>query len=230
MKTNYYLQGKDAESLLVREPQRGQVVLFIRGTGEVTVDRDVFSVTGIAALCPAGPGPICLRASSGALEYLEILTELEAHDSLLARSPDSYFVDYAQCEPYAEAIKSPKTISRTIVPPNILPRFCLGSVETTGPDAVGAHSHPMLEQLFFGLPGNRCIVTADDEEAVLEEGMLLHIPLGSRHGVRVEEGSQLHYVWMDFFRREADLGYIQEQHKPLRSNSSDQQAKPRTRP
>jgi hypothetical protein len=73
----------------------------------------------------------------------------------------------------------------------------------------------MLEQLFFGLPGNACMVTADDVEQTLGERVLLHIPLGSSHSVRVKEGRRMHYIWMDFFRNEEDLTYIQEQHKAI---------------
>jgi hypothetical protein len=75
----------------------------------------------------------------------------------------------------------------------------MGTVETVGPDSVGAHEHPMLEQLFLGLVGNKCTVYADDTQVEFLEHSLLHIPLGSRHSVSVEEGESLHYVWMDFF-------------------------------
>jgi len=128
---------------------------------------------------------------------------------------EPFFVRYSQCEGYTEAIKSPRTISRTIVPPKTIPRFCMGSVEASGPDVVAPHSHPMLEQLFFGLPGNACEVTADGAVAPLGDRALLHIPLGSWHGVRVIAGSRIHYIWMDFFRSEEDLAYIQDQHKPI---------------
>ena len=55
----------------------------------------------------------------------------------------------------------------------------------------------MLEQLFFGLPDNNCFVRADDDEIPFGENVLLHIPLGSNHSVRVEPGHKLHYLWLD---------------------------------
>jgi len=30
-------------------------------------------------------------------------------------------------------------------------------------------------------------------------------------------GLRLHYLWMDFFKREEDLAYIQEQHTPIKA-------------
>jgi hypothetical protein len=66
--------------------------------------------------------------------------------------------------------------------------------------AVGEHAHPMLEQLFLGLPGCAAVVTADGAEARLGAWTLLHVPLGSTHGVRAGAGEAMHYVWLDLFR------------------------------
>jgi hypothetical protein len=141
--------------------------------------------------------------------------DLREHEAARLWRADPFFVRYSECEAYAEAIKSSRTVSRTIVPADRVPRFCMGSVEAVGPDEVGAHAHPMLEQLFFGLPGNSCAVTADEAVETLEARALLHVPLGSRHGVRVGGGHRMHYIWMDFFRRDEDMAYLQEQHKPI---------------
>jgi hypothetical protein len=72
----------------------------------------------------------------------------------------------------------------------------------------------MLEQLFMGLRPNHCFVHADGDECLFTEDMLLHVPLGSSHGVRVDEGHDLHYVWIDLFRSAADMAYISEAHRP----------------
>ena len=106
---------------------------------------------------------------------------------------------FSECPAYHEAIKSPKTTSRTLLPENYVPRMAMGTVETTGPDKVGAHRHPMLEQLFLGLKDNDITVIADDTKANLTPFSILHIPLGSNHGAEVAAGKKLYYVWMDFF-------------------------------
>src|SRR5262249_19325750 len=67
---------------------------------------------------------------------------------------------FRACPAYGEAIKSAATISRTLLPENIVPRMAAGTVETAGPDEVAAHRHPMLEQLFLGLDGNDITVRA----------------------------------------------------------------------
>jgi len=215
VETNYYVQQMGTVHTVPPRPGRGQVLLFTAGAGEVVVEYKTFEFSEIAAVCAPGNPPLVIQATSAPLEYLEIVVDLQGPEAVQLRSRDPFFVRYSECEAYAEAIKSPRTVSRTIVPAETLPRFCMGSVEAVGPDEVGAHSHPMLEQLFFGLPGNLCTVTADEAGVILEPRALLHIPPGSWHGVRVNEGHRMHYVWMDFFRSEEDMAYIQEQHKRI---------------
>lgn len=98
------------------------------------------------------------------------------------------------------------------MPEEIVPRLCIGSVMTSGPDKVAAHTHPMLEQLFFGLQGNDIEVFADEAKRRFIEGDLLHIPLGSMHGATVEAGKELHYIWIDLFNSMADMDYIKKHH------------------
>jgi quercetin dioxygenase-like cupin family protein len=216
VETTYYVQGTGTRHPVPPKPGRGQVLLFMTGAAEVQVDGRAFEFSEIAAICAPGNPPLVIQATAAPLEYLEILVDVRDDEAASLPKAEPFFVRYSQCEGYTEAIKSPRTVSRTIVPPKTIPRFCMGSVEALGPDEVASHSHPMLEQLFFGLPGNACEVTADGAVAPLGDRALLHIPLGSWHGVRVNAGSRMHYIWMDFFRNEKDLAYIQDQHKPIK--------------
>ncbi len=149
---------------------------------------------------------LLIRKQLDERDYVEIEKEPEKHREL-------YFKAFSECPVYTEEIKSPKTLNRMILPERLVPRFCIGTVETTGPDEVGAHSHPMLEQLFLGLPGCRCTVYADEASIVLTENMIIHIPLGSMHSVKVAEGDKLSYVWLDFFKTIEGQDYISEQHQ-----------------
>lgn len=109
--------------------------------------------------------------------------------------------------------KSAKTISRTLLPPRIIPRFSMGSVETRGPDSVLVHKHEMLEQLFIGLNNTQCKVTCDNNNVIMNEYDIIHIPLGSLHGVEVADGFLLHYIWMDYFLVNSDYSWIDKNHK-----------------
>jgi hypothetical protein len=70
----------------------------------------------------------------------------------------------------------------------------------------------MLDQIFLGLEGCRCYCYADGEEEILTENMILHIPLCSKHYVKVKEGDKLAYIWMDFFLTIEGEKYMGEQH------------------
>jgi hypothetical protein len=191
-----------------------QAYLITHGRGIIKQGIKQFEVNGLNLFVPSRLEEASVMARSGPFGMLEIeikLTDAE-YQLLKQQSKLPYFVDYTQCMQYKEAIKSEKTISRMILPENIIPRFCMGSVETSGTDQIGAHSHPMLEQLFYGLKMNNCIVTDDGIEATFKENTLLHIPLGSRHGAVVKEGNILNYIWMDLFRYQEDMSYIKENH------------------
>lgn len=153
------------------------------------------------------------------LHALRVLKRLSAADkSELAKYPANnaapHVMKFADCPTYGEAIKSKKTTSRTLLPENYVPRVAMGTVETTGPDVVGAHRHPMLEQLFLGLKDNDITVTADGARANLTAFSLLHIPPGSNHGAEVAAGKKLHYVWMDFFASKEGQEWL-KMHKPI---------------
>jgi len=55
-------------------------------------------------------------------------------------------------------------------------------------------------------------VYADDVSCAFGGNMLLHIPLGSEHRVRVEPGKALHYIWIDRFRSASDVSWITQNH------------------
>lgn len=200
----------------VASPGEGRVYVFFAGTGEIDDGEGTYGIGEIAFFAPRHGVPFSVRAADGPLKYLELVVELSAADRAeLADNASRFplFVPYSACRTYRERIKSEKTVSRTLLPEYTFPRLCLGSVETTGDDRVAAHTHPMLEQLFFGLQDNDCTVRADGTELAFKEGVLLHIPLGSTHGVEVEAPKKLHYIWIDLFRERKGMEWITQEHK-----------------
>ncbi|WP_238988390.1 hypothetical protein [Aureibaculum marinum] len=145
-------------------------------------------------------------AKNDTLHFLKITSELTEQDKLdLKEFPKKntqnvYYTKFEDTEAYTEPIKSPNTVSRTILPNKYIPRIAMGTVKAPGPDHVGAHEHGMLEQLFLGLKNNKIVVYADEAKVNMPEYSVLHIPLGSSHSVDVFDGDQMYYVWMDFFR------------------------------
>jgi hypothetical protein len=192
-----------------------RVLLFSEGAGTVIQGGFNQDFSELSLFVPYIHRKFIITSGKEHLHYLEILLHLKEEDlgyldEKQERFP--YFVRYAECRQYDEDIKSADTVSRIILPEDIVPRLCIGSVQASGPDEVGAHAHPMLEQLFFSLPGNDIMVMAGSAETRFQERELLHIPLGSLHGTRVKAGKLMHYIWIDLFHTIQDMDYITNSH------------------
>ncbi|MGB5419997.1 hypothetical protein [Algibacter sp.] len=182
------------------------IYLFIKGFGTLTSGGKTYDIVPETIMLPNNVRDISFEPAEGdTLDYLKISvlqTELDKEDikTFPKEHVDSiYFKKFTDCKSYTEPIKSPQTTSRTILPNKYIPRVAMGTVKTIGPDAVGAHEHAMLEQLFLGLTDNQTIVYADAAQVDFPEYSLLHIPRGSSHSVSVTAGDEMYYVWMDFF-------------------------------
>lgn len=120
---------------------------------------------------------------------------------------------YGDASQYREDFKTKKCISRSLVDHRILPDFAMGSNESYGPDRVEKHAHPLLDQFFFSFEDNDVELLIDDMVQPLEGNTLIHIPLGSDHGVNIPEGKKMHYVWIDFMVDPGAVAYLNEVHK-----------------
>ncbi len=194
--------------------------LFLKGKGTLQTKHLSYEIEGeTIARAPLGWACQIDVPKGEALYGLRVRRLLSAEDRVeLQKFPENntapHVKKFTDCPAYREAIKSPKTVSRTLLPENYVPRMAMGTVETAGPDTVGAHKHPMLEQLFLGLRDNDITVTADEAKAQLTSFAILHIPLGSNHGAQVSDGKKLYYVWMDFFTTKEGQEWL-KMHKPI---------------
>ncbi len=199
-------------------PENYEVLLSLQGKGTLSIGEQEIIFESVAVARIPHTAPYAVKVPQGShFHYMRIRKRLDAADlAEIAGNPDSYDDLYlkamADCPVYTEDIKSEKTLNRMILPEGYVPRFCMGSVETTGPDEVGEHDHPMLDQLFLGLDDCRCTCFAGNSRALLTGNRLLHIPLGSKHAVRVDQNDRLSYIWFDFFLTLEGQQYMQEQH------------------
>lgn len=182
------------------------IFLFIKGKGEVAANKEKYSIVPETILVPNSVQSISIYATKNdTLHFLRISSALSEQDRIDLKgfpkenTQNVYFKKFIDCEPYTEPIKSPNTVSRTVLPNKYIPRIAMGTVETTGPDKVDAHEHGMLEQLFLGLTDNEVVVYADNAQIDFPAYSILHIPLGSSHSVSVDKGKKMYYMWMDFF-------------------------------
>jgi len=182
------------------------IYLFVKGKGTVTALDTNYDIIPETIFLPNMIENIKIKtAKNDTLHFLKISNKLTDQDLLdlkefpAENTQNVYYAKFTDCKSYTEPIKSPNTVSRTILPNKYIPRIAMGTVQTTGPDQVGAHEHPMLEQLFLGLSKNNCTVYADEAQVNFPQYSILHIPIGSSHSVSVEKDEVMYYVWMDFF-------------------------------
>ena len=202
--------------------------LFVSGNGTIHADSMTRSLTPESIAIPMNEiRQVQFEVPEGEeLHFLQFTKKMSPQDVIdLKNFPeenkyDLFFTRFVDSEPYTEKIKSPNTISRTVLPADIVPRVSLGTVEAKGPDKVGAHEHPMLDQLFLGLTDNDIMVHADDASTELKAYSILHIPIGSSHWVTVDEDKKMNYMWMDFFLTKEGQEWLKT-HKPTSTDKND---------
>lgn len=150
---------------------------------------------------------------------LEIRWALNANDLAdLAASTQEFPLSqaYREAPQYRDPFKSETTISRSILKQSVIPRFAMGSVEAKGDDLVGQHAHPLLDQFFFSFPENDMDLLINCRICPMKGNTLLHIPLGSNHGVIARGNQRMHYLWIDCtpqsMKAEA-VAYLNEVHR-----------------
>jgi len=132
------------------------IYLFLKGRGKVIAENGSYEIVPETILLPNAIENITITPDSDdTLHYLKITCKLSAQDKLdlqalpAENTQKIYYAKFIDCQSYSEPIKSPNTVSRTILSNKYIPRIAMGTVHTKGPDRVAAHEHPMLEQLFL---------------------------------------------------------------------------------
>lgn len=202
--------------------------IFVQGNGKLYFDSLSYNLVPESIALPMNSKrKLQIEVPEGEeLHFVKFTKKLSENDIEELKSfPEEnryeiFFTRFDDCEPYTEKIKSPNTVSRTVLPADIVPRVALGTVEAPGPDEVGAHKHPMLDQLFLGLTDNDVIVHADSLSTKFGEYALLHIPIGSSHWVTVENNKKMYYMWMDFFLTKEGQEWLKT-HKPISTDQDD---------
>ena len=197
------------------EKDKAQIFLSIDGRFSFAAGEKKLDVEGRWVFIPSASQSADFAVSEKT-RILQIIWEIPADDRAAWANPEQqfpYIQEYITSLQYRDRNKSDKTISREMVRQRIVPGFCMGSVESYGYDKVAQHPHPMLDQFFFSFPENDVDVLIDDFKVPMKGDTLLHIPLGSNHGVEVLGDNHMHYIWIDFFLGQAGLDRLDSSHK-----------------
>lgn len=199
------------------------ILVLVTGKAVFESDGSTFTSDGKCTYVPAPDKALTVRAETDIylMEFAFDKKETDTADIVKFGTKFPLAIPYQDSIQYIDPYKSQKTISRMMLPHEILPRFSMGSVETWGDDLVKPHTHPMLDQLFFSFPENDMDVLIDGSAYPMGGDMILHIPLGSDHGVKVDGSRHLHYMWIDVMPDQAKgLERLNRTHKPTGLNRS----------
>lgn len=203
------------------EGQNEHICILFLCSGSVTFEAEhkTFSYHERALFTAKPQSDILISAHSDAI-LLEICWDMSENDLKdLEKSTTEFPISlaYADAEQYRDFFKSETTISRALLKQSVIPRFAMGSVEANGDDLVGQHAHPLLDQFFFSFPENDMNLLIDCHICPMKGDTLLHIPLGSNHGVIAQGDQKMHYLWIDCTpeeQKDAAVAYLNEVHKP----------------
>ena len=193
------------------------ILILIDGSATYTTDGKDYDFDGRTTFVSAPDKDLTVIAKTD-VRILEIQWDEEEGDAADLKEYGTTFpvvVPYQESIQYIDPNKSEKTISRMMIPHEIIPRFTIGSVESYGYDLVRPHAHPMLDQFFYSFPENDMEVIIDDAKYNMKGDGIMHIPLGSNHGVEVTGDRHMHYMWVDFMPdKEAGLKRLNFSHRP----------------
>ena len=193
------------------------ILITIEGESVFSTDGKEYCFDSRTSFVPGPDKDVTVTAVTD-LQLLEIQWDTAPGDDEDLRQYKTVFpvvVPYIESIQYTDPNKSEKSISRMMIPHEIIPRFTMGSVESYGYDLVRPHAHPMLDQFFFSFPENDMEVIIDGEKYNMKGNIMLHIPLGSDHGVEVTGDRHMHYMWIDFMPdKEAGLKRLNFSHRP----------------
>ncbi len=198
-----------------RDPGWMKTLVLIDGSITVDAGGAFSSLTGRGSYVADPDWDLEVR-TDGVSHVLEVRRQLGEERTAMIRSRGTSFPliqDYYECSQYREDFKTRRSISRSMIDHHVLPDYCMGSNESYGPDRVEKHAHPLLDQFFFSFEDNDIELMIDDMIHPLGPDTLLHIPLGSDHGVIIPEGKKMHYIWIDFMVDPGAVAYLDEVHK-----------------
>jgi mannose-6-phosphate isomerase-like protein (cupin superfamily) len=95
---------------------------------------------------------------------------------------------------YYELDVGPKITFQHAVKPGAMGLLSAGRVCLEGPTLKAIDTHGSWDQVYIVVEGTGTVIVGEDEHPVGPR-MVVRIPAGKRHGVRLEEGERLEYLY-----------------------------------
>ncbi len=190
-----------------------QIFFFTRpGGGMLRAGNRFFALKEQGVFVPAfDRDPLTITAGHEALEYLHIIgpmTDIDRRqmDRCSFVLPKMTFL--SDSIEYTERFTQESgshVVSHSILAGRHLGRYTMGWNIGAGPDFIGQHTHPTLEQWYFMLDDSDFIYRAGNQNIHVEAGDISFTPHGTSHGSECDSNGYINYVWFELNRAWEDL-------------------------
>ncbi len=199
--------GASKEFDVYSRENKMQIFAFVAGNGMVQSGKSIFAIDEKSVFIPDfDKERVIVTAGDQDLEFIHIVGPMNETDRrqmehcqyVLPR-----FVKFSNVIQYTERFtqeSGAKVKQHSVIAGRHLGRYTMGWVIGEGPDFVGQHTHPTLEQWYFMLDGADFTYNAGETSIDVTAGDVSFTPHGTSHGSTCCDDGFIHYIWFELNR------------------------------
>lgn len=198
-------QARDME--VYAEDEKMQLLFFTSRSGVVKSGTRIYAIDDQAVFVPDfDREKVTIIAGEEDLYFIRItgpMTEIDHRQMANCQYVLPRFVRLRESIEYTERFtqeSGSKVVSHSIVAGRHLGRYTMGWNIGAGPDFIGQHTHPTLEQWYFMIDGSDFTYVAGGNKIPVCEGDVSFTPHGTSHGSECTENGYINYVWFELNR------------------------------
>lgn len=199
--------GNTIEIETYAEKDRMQLLFFTSRSGIIRSDKKIYSIDDQAVFIPDfDREKVVVTAAEKDLCFIRItgpMTEIDHRQMENCQYILPRFVRLKESIEYTERFtqeSGSKVVSHSIIAGRHLGRYTMGWNIGAGPDFIGQHTHPTLEQWYFMIDGSSFTYVAGGNKIPVNEGDVSFTPHGTSHGSECGENGFINYVWFELNR------------------------------
>lgn len=189
------------------EDDKMQLLFFTTKSGILRSGDKVYSVDDQAVFIPDFDRErVQITAAEEEMQFIRIIgpmTEVDHRQMKNCQYVLPRFVRLRESIEYTERFtqeSGSKVVSHSIIAGRHLGRYTMGWNIGAGPDFIGQHTHPTLEQWYFMIDGSEFTYVAGGDKIEVREGDVSFTPHGTSHGSECTDDGFINYVWFELNR------------------------------
>ena len=187
--------------------EKMQIFVFTTTGGMIHVGNQFFAIDDQSVFIPDfDQDKIEIRAGEDELCFLHIqgpMIDVDRRQMLHCQYVLPRFVRFSDSILYTERFtqeSGSRIWQHSVIAGRHLGRYTMGWVIGPGPDFVGTHVHPKIDQWYFMLGGSDFTYTAGDNKIHVVEGDISYTPHGTPHGSECGSDGYINYLWFELNR------------------------------